>query len=102
MAGYRFLLSRTLSHLQRFFQTDNIKVYGERAGHGEGRGGEQRQGDGEGVRGREIGDGDRNATEADQEEGEEQRKLLRQSSRKALNIFYLNAQSIVKKVGELS
>jgi hypothetical protein len=31
----------------------------------------------------------------------EQRKLLRQSSRKALNILYLNAQSIVKKVGEL-
>ncbi len=28
-------------------------------------------------------------TEADQEEGEEQSKLLRQSSRKALNILFL-------------
>jgi hypothetical protein len=64
-------------------QTD--KGYGERAGHGLGRGGEQRHG----VETGEESEVEREETEADQEEGEEQSKLLRQSSRKVLNILFL-------------
>jgi hypothetical protein len=58
------------------------------------------RGDGEGGRGGR-GDGDRESPYREGEQQEEDRRGPGRATTKALNVLYLNAQSVVKKVDEL-